>query len=149
MIGGLFAGLAESPGETIIYRGRSFKAYRGMGSIGAMAKGAHDRYRQDGPARAADAKNQPPQKLVPEGVDGRVPYKGPLADFVFQLVGGLRAGMGYCGTRTIEELRTKTRFIPVTSASVQESHPHDIVITQEAPNYSSFTNDNESARGPV
>jgi IMP dehydrogenase len=149
MIGGLFAGLAESPGETIIYRGRSFKAYRGMGSIGAMAKGAHERYRQDGPARPAEAKNQAPQKLVPEGVEGRVPYKGPLADFVFQLVGGLRAGMGYCGTRTIEELRTKTRFIQVTSASVQESHPHDIVITQEAPNYSSFTNDNESARGPV
>jgi IMP dehydrogenase len=147
MIGGLFAGLAESPGETIIYRGRSFKTYRGMGSLGAMAKGSHERYRQEpGVARhAADQENDAlaAQKLVPEGVEGRVPYKGPLADFVFQLVGGLRAGMGYCGTRTIEELRTKARFIQVTGASVQESHPHDIVITQEAPNYSSFTSDNE------
>jgi len=149
MIGGLFAGLAESPGDTIIYRGRSFKAYRGMGSIGAMAKGSHERYRQD-PGRSADgSKTGSPQKLVPEGVEGRVPYKGPLAEFVFQLVGGLRAGMGYCGTRTIEELRTKSRFIQVTGASVLEGHPHDIVITQEAPNYSSFTNDSDSGRGPV
>jgi IMP dehydrogenase len=150
MIGGLFAGLAESPGDTIIYRGRSFKAYRGMGSLGAMAKGSHERYRQDGPGRTPpEAKNGPPQKLVPEGVEGRVPYKGPLAEFVFQLVGGLRAGMGYCGTRTIEELRTKTRFIQVTGASVLEGHPHDIVITQEAPNYSSFTSESESGRGSV
>ena len=149
MIGGLFAGLAESPGDTIIYRGRSFKTYRGMGSIGAMAKGSHERYRQEGVTRSTDGKNAAPQKLVPEGVEGRVPYKGPLAEYVFQLVGGLRAGMGYCGTRTIEELRTKTRFIQVTGASVQESHPHDIVITQEAPNYSSFTNENENGRGPV
>src|SRR5262249_19348406 len=141
MIGGLFAGLAESPGDTIIYRGRSFKSYRGMGSIGAMAKGSHERYRQDTSPRTSDGgQSGTPQKLVPEGVEGRVPYKGPLADFVFQLVGGLRAGMGYCGTRTIEELRTKTRFIQVTGASVLESHPHDIVITQEAPNYSSFSN---------
>src|SRR5262249_52099230 len=110
MIGGLFAGLAESPGETIIYRGRSFKSYRGMGSLGAMAKGSHERYRQETSRSTADAKSANSQKLVPEGVEGRVPYKGPLADFVFQLVGGLRAGMGYCGTRTIEELRTKTRF---------------------------------------
>jgi IMP dehydrogenase len=147
MIGGLFAGLAESPGETIIYRGRSFKTYRGMGSLGAMAKGSHERYRQEaGAARHSAAKedgNVATQKLVPEGVEGRVPYKGPLADYVFQLVGGLRAGMGYCGARTIDELRTKARFIQVTGASVQESHPHDIVITQEAPNYSSFTSDNE------
>jgi IMP dehydrogenase len=149
MIGGLFAGLAESPGDTIIYRGRSFKTYRGMGSIGAMAKGSHERYRQEGTGRASEGKNGSPQKLVPEGVEGRVPYKGPLADYVFQLVGGLRAGMGYCGTRAIEELRTKARFIQVTGASVQESHPHDIVITQEAPNYSSFTNEGESGRGPV
>ncbi|MBV8075392.1 MAG: IMP dehydrogenase [Planctomycetaceae bacterium] len=148
MIGGLFAGLAESPGDTIIYRGRSFKTYRGMGSLGAMAKGSHERYRQEGAPRA-DGKNAAPQKLVPEGVEGRVPYKGPLAEFVFQLVGGLRAGMGYCGTRTIEELRTKTRFIQVTGASVLESHPHDIVITQEAPNYSSFSSDNETGRGAV
>jgi IMP dehydrogenase len=153
MIGGLFAGLAESPGDTIIYRGRSFKAYRGMGSIGAMAKGSHERYRQDGPGRTSSggegSKAAAPQKLVPEGVEGRVPYKGPLADFVFQLVGGLKAGMGYCGTRTIEELRTKAKFIQVTGASVQESHPHDIVITQEAPNYSSFSNESESGRGPA
>jgi IMP dehydrogenase len=149
MIGGLFAGLAESPGETIIYRGRSFKSYRGMGSLGAMAKGSHERYRQDAGWAAGEAKGTAPQKLVPEGVEGRVPYKGPLADFVFQLVGGLRAGMGYCGTRTIEELRTRTRFIQVTGASVLESHPHDIVITQEAPNYSSFASDGESGRGSV
>jgi IMP dehydrogenase len=151
MIGGLFAGLAESPGDTIIYRGRSFKTYRGMGSIGAMAKGAHERYRQEPTARLQDKdeKTTLNQKFVPEGVEGRVPYKGPLADFVFQLVGGLRAGMGYCGARTIEELRTKTRFVQVTAASVQESHPHDIVITQEAPNYSSFTSDNEVGRGSV
>jgi len=150
MIGGLFAGLAESPGDTIIYRGRSFKAYRGMGSLGAMTRGSHERYRQEVPTRSAgDGKAAIPQKLVPEGVEGRVPYKGPLADFVFQLVGGLRAGMGYCGSRTIEDLRTRTRFIQVTGASVQESHPHDIVITQEAPNYSSFSSENDTGRGPV
>ncbi|OJW05426.1 MAG: IMP dehydrogenase [Planctomycetales bacterium 71-10] len=145
MIGGLFAGLAESPGDTIIYRGRSFKAYRGMGSLGAMAKGSHERYRQEA-ARPADGKSATPQKLVPEGVEGRVPYKGPLSDYVFQLVGGLRAGMGYCGTRTIEDLRTKSRFIQVTSASVQEGHPHDIAITQEAPNYSSYSGESDGGR---
>ncbi|MFL5327841.1 MAG: IMP dehydrogenase [Gemmataceae bacterium] len=128
MIGGLFAGLAESPGQTIIYKGRSFKTYRGMGSMGAMMDGSRDRYQQ---------KETVTSKLVPEGVEGRVPYKGPLAPFVVQLVGGLRAGMGYCGTGTIDELRTKARFIQVSAASVQESHPHDIFITQEAPNYSS------------
>jgi IMP dehydrogenase len=129
MLGGLLAGLAESPGQTIIYKGRSFKTYRGMGSLGALgAAGSRDRYRQDANGGG---------KLVPEGVEGRVPYKGPLSPFVYQLVGGLRAGMGYCGTRNIEELRTRTRFITVSSASVQESHPHDIAITQEAPNYSS------------
>ena len=130
MLGGLLAGLAESPGQTIIYKGRTFKTYRGMGSIGAMSKpdGSSDRYRQGGSNTG---------KLVPEGVEGRVPYKGNLAPFVYQLVGGLRAGMGYCGTRNIEELRTKARFILVSGASVQESHPHDILITQEAPNYSS------------
>jgi IMP dehydrogenase len=150
MIGGLFAGLAESPGETIIFRGRSFKTYRGMGSLGAMAKGSHERYRQDGsPKMGTDSKGSVPQKLVPEGVEGRVPYKGPLADYVFQLVGGLKAGMGYCGCRNVEELRTKTRFIQVTGASVQESHPHDIVITQEAPNYSSFSHEVETGRGTV
>jgi IMP dehydrogenase len=149
MIGGLFAGLAESPGETIIYRGRSFKSYRGMGSLGAMSKGSHERYRQDGPTKGQEGKAPSPQKMVPEGVEGRVPYKGPLADFVFQLVGGLRAGMGYCGTRSIEELRTKTRFVQVTGASVHESHPHDVAITQEAPNYSSFMGENDNGRGSV
>ncbi len=129
MLGSLLAGLAESPGQTIIYKGRSFKTYRGMGSIGAMVAGSKDRYRQD-PGGTRD-------KLVPEGVEGRVPYKGALAPFVYQLVGGLRAGMGYCGTRNVEELRTRTRFILVSAAAVQESHPHDIAITQEAPNYSS------------
>jgi len=128
MIGGLFAGLAESPGITILYKGRTFKTYRGMGSLGAMVKGSSERYRQGSEPLAG--------KLVPEGVEGRVPFKGPLSEYVYQLVGGLRAGMGYCGTRTIEELRTDARFIRVTSASVRESHPHDIAITQEAPNYS-------------
>jgi IMP dehydrogenase len=113
----------------IIYKGRSFKVYRGMGSLGAMMAGSGDRYAQQKSANA--------DKMVPEGVEGRVPYKGNLAPFVYQLVGGLKAGMGYCGTRTIEELRTKARFIQVSAAAVQESHPHDIVITQEAPNYSS------------
>ena len=131
MIGGLFAGLAESPGQTILFRGRSFKVYRGMGSLGAMMAGSADRYHQGGPAQPANG------KLVPEGVEGRVPYKGMLAPYVYQLVGGLRAGMGYCGCHTLDELRTKSRFIQVTAASVQESHPHDIAITQEAPNYSS------------
>jgi IMP dehydrogenase len=138
MLGGLFAGLAESPGQTIIYKGRSFKTYRGMGSLGAMVAGSSDRYGQAGAdLQSAGTERNGGGKLVPEGVEGRVPYKGHLAPFVYQLVGGLRAGMGYCGTRNIEELRTRTRFIMVTGASVQESHPHDIAITQEAPNYSS------------
>lgn len=130
MIGGLFAGLAESPGQTILYKGRTFKSYRGMGSLGAMVAGSGDRYFQ-GKESTTNG------KLVPEGVEGRVPYKGQLAPFLYQLVGGLRAGMGYCGTQTLEELRTRARFIQVSAASVQESHPHDILITQEAPNYSS------------
>jgi len=128
MIGGLFAGLEESPGARILYQGRVYKAYRGMGSLGAMVQGSGERYRQPGSARS--------DKLVPEGVEGRVPYRGPLGPFVYQLVGGLRAGMGYCGTRTIEELRNDAQFIQVSPASVRESHPHDITITQEAPNYS-------------
>ena len=128
MIGGLLAGTAESPGQTVLYQGRTFKAYRGMGSLGAMVHGSSERYRQRVTGRGSD-------KLVPEGVEGRVPFKGPMSVFVYQLVGGLRAGMGYCGTRTIDELRTESRFIQVTAASVRESHPHDIVITQEAPNY--------------
>jgi IMP dehydrogenase len=134
MIGGLFAGLAESPGQLILYRGRSFKHYRGMGSLGAMVAGSADRYQQSGAANPAQPANG---KLVPEGVEGRVPYKGHLAPFVYQLVGGLRAGMGYCGCQNLDELRARARFIQVTAASVQESHPHDISITQEAPNYSS------------
>lgn len=128
MLGSLFAGLEESPGLTILYKGRTFKTYRGMGSLGAMVQGSKDRYRQVDSTR---------DKLVPEGVEGRVPYKGPLAPFVYQLVGGLRAGMGYCGARNVDELREQTRFIRVSAATVQESHPHDIAITQEAPNYSS------------
>ncbi|MCO6454539.1 MAG: IMP dehydrogenase [Pirellulaceae bacterium] len=130
MIGGLFAGLAESPGRTILYQGRTFKVYRGMGSLGAMVKGSHERYRQESSGGGGNG------KLVPEGVEGRVPFKGPLSEFVYQLVGGLRAGMGYCGTRTIDDLRREARFIQVSAASVRESHPHDIAITQEAPNYS-------------
>ena len=129
MIGGLFAGLEESPGAEILYQGRTFKAYRGMGSLGAMVHGSSERYHQGTGGRGSD-------KLVPEGVEGRVPFKGPLGPCVYQLVGGLRAGMGYCGTRTIEELRKEARFLQVSPASVRESHPHDITITQEAPNYS-------------
>jgi IMP dehydrogenase len=137
MIGGLFAGLAESPGKTILYQGRTFKTYRGMGSLGAMVKGSSERYRQAGEGGGTG-------KLVPEGVEGRVPFKGPLSDFVYQLVGGLRAGMGYCGTKTIEELRTDTRFIQVSAATVRENHPHDVAITQEAPNYSPEYHDGSS-----
>ena len=129
MLGGLLAGVAESPGQTVLFQGRTFKAYRGMGSLGAMVHGSSERYRQRATGRGSD-------KLVPEGVEGRVPFKGPLSVFVYQLVGGLRAGMGYCGTRTIDELRRDARFIQVSAAAVRESHPHDIVITQEAPNYS-------------
>ncbi len=137
MLGGLLAGLAESPGQTIIYKGRSFKIYRGMGSLGAMGGGSSDRYAQGEIRGERDGGRHDGGKLVPEGVEGRVPYKGPLGPFVYQLVGGLKAGMGYCGSRNIEELRSRARFILVTAASVQESHPHDIAITQEAPNYSS------------
>ena len=127
MMGSLFAGLDESPGELVIHQGRRYKTYRGMGSMGAMIQGSKDRYGQAGVRESS--------KLVPEGVEGRVPYRGPLSDFVYQMVGGLRAGMGYCGTRTIEELRKNARFCRITSASMAESHPHDIQITREAPNY--------------
>ncbi|MGI6037689.1 MAG: IMP dehydrogenase [Limnochordia bacterium] len=127
MIGNLFAGTEESPGEVEIYQGRSYKVYRGMGSLGAMRCGSSDRYFQMGQ-----------KKLVPEGIEGRVPYKGALSDMVFQLVGGLRAGMGYCGVKDIDELRTKTRFIRITAASHRENHPHDVQITKEAPNYHAF-----------
>jgi len=134
MVGSLFAGLEESPGELVLYRGRRFKLYRGMGALGAMVKGSADRYTQEGLAAP---------KLVPEGVEGRVPYRGLLSEFVYQLVGGLRAGMGYCGAATIEELRQKGRFVRVSFAGVRESHPHDIVITQEAPNYSGLEVDSQ------
>jgi IMP dehydrogenase len=130
MIGGLLAGLDESPGERVLYQGRTYKAYRGMGSLGAMVHGSSERYRQSG---GTDPNNK--GKLVPEGVEGRVAYKGALSPFLYQLVGGLRAGMGYCGAKTIDELRTEARFIQITAASVRENHPHDIAITQEAPNY--------------
>lgn len=126
MLGGMFAGVEESPGETIIFEGRQFKAYRGMGSLEAMQKGSKDRYFQDA---EDDIK-----KLVPEGISGRVPYKGHLADVMYQLVGGLRAGMGYCGAKTTVDLQ-KAKFIKITSAGVKESHPHDVVITRESPNY--------------
>lgn len=125
MLGSLLAGCDEAPGEIEIYQGRSFKVYRGMGSLGAMNAGSKDRYFQTGS-----------KKLVPEGVEGRVPYKGMLSDTIFQLCGGLRSGMGYCGCHNIEELRTKTKFVRITGAGLKESHPHDVYITKEAPNYS-------------
>ena len=127
MIGSLFAGTEEAPGEVILFQGRSFKSYRGMGSIGAMREGSRDRYAQDMTASES--------KLVPEGIEGRVPYKGTLADMVTQLVGGLRSGMGYTGCHTIREFQEKTRFLRITSAGLKESHVHDVIITKEAPNY--------------
>lgn len=132
MLGGLLAGLDESPGEMILFQGRTFKRYRGMGSLGAMVQGSSERYRQS--LDNEDSRGKP--KLVPEGVEGRVPYKGPLQSLLYQLVGGLRAGMGYLGVRTIEELRTQPQFLRVSAATVRENHPHDIAITQESPNYS-------------
>jgi IMP dehydrogenase len=126
MIGSLFAGTDESPGQLVLYQGRSYKVYRGMGSLGAMRKGSKDRYGQGG---AAD------EKLVPEGIEGRVPYRGALISILYQLIGGLRAGMGYTGARTIEELRREARFIKITSQGLRESHVHDVIITEEAPNY--------------
>ena len=124
MMGSIFAGCEESPGDTEIYEGRKYKVYRGMGSIAAMEKGSKDRYFQTGS-----------KKLVPEGVEGRVPYKGALSDTVFQLIGGLRSSMGYCGTETISELKERGKFVKMTAAGLRESHPHDISITKEAPNY--------------
>jgi len=126
MIGSLFAGTKEAPGEVILYQGRSYKVYRGMGSLGAMKKGSKDRYFQS---------EVEEKKLVPEGIEGMVPYRGPLADTIHQLVGGLRAGMGYCGAANIEEMRKKARFVKITSAGLKESHVHDVIITKEAPNY--------------
>jgi len=132
MLGSLFAGLDESPGESVIWRGRRFKEYRGMGSLGAMAQGSADRYNQ----RASEDPSKPGGvKLVPEGVEGRVPYRGPLSDFVYQLVGGLKSGMGYCGAETIEHLRQHATFCSVSPAGKAESHPHGVMITRESPNY--------------
>jgi IMP dehydrogenase len=127
MMGGMFAGTDESPGEIVLYQGRSYKSYRGMGSLGAMADGSADRYFQD-PANNAD-------KLVPEGIEGRVPYKGSALAIIYQMIGGLRASMGYCGCATIEDMRTKSEFVQITSAGMRESHVHDVQITKEAPNY--------------
>ncbi len=127
MIGNLFAGTKESPGEIVLYQGRSYKVYRGMGSIDAMKQGSKDRYFQE--------ETEETSKFVPEGIEGRVPYRGPLADMVYQLVGGLRSGMGYCGTTTIEELRNNACFVRITASGLRESHVHDVIITKEAPNY--------------
>jgi len=126
MIGSLFAGTDEAPGEIILYQGRSYKVYRGMGSVGAMRAGSRDRYFQ---VETTDT------KLVPEGIEGRVPYRGSLSQSLYQLIGGLRAGMGYCGCHNIEELRTRARFIRITTPGLRESHVHDVIITKEAPNY--------------
>jgi IMP dehydrogenase len=126
MIGSLFAGTEESPGDKVLYQGRSYKTYRGMGSMGAMEKGSGDRYGQEGLAA---------QKLVPEGIEGMVPFRGPLADNIYQLIGGLHAGMGYCGTPTVDELRRRAKFIRITGAGLKESHVHDVFVTKEAPNY--------------
>jgi IMP dehydrogenase len=130
MLGGLFAGTDESPGETIIYQGRSYKVYRGMGSLEAMQAGSKDRY-----YLGDKDEDEGGEKLVPEGIVGRVPYKGPISENVFQLLGGLKAGMGYVGSRTIEELREKARFVRISGAGLRESHVHDVIITEEAPNY--------------
>ncbi|MBL7960024.1 IMP dehydrogenase [bacterium] len=127
MIGGLFAGTEESPGESVLYEGRKYKVYRGMGSISAMRQGSRDRYFQED--------EMDTNKLVPEGIEGRVPFKGKLSDVVYQMVGGLRSAMGYCGAKTIGEMKTKTKLIKMTGAGLKESHPHDVLITQEAPNY--------------
>ena len=126
MIGSLLAGTEESPGEVILFQGRSYKVYRGMGSLGALVMGGRDRYFQEGESEA---------KLVPEGIEGRVPYKGLVSGVVYQLVGGLRAGMGYCGASSIPELKEKARFMKLTNAGLRESHVHDVIITREAPNY--------------
>lgn len=127
MIGGLFAGIDESPGEMVLYEGRSYKMYRGMGSLEAMKQGSKDRYFQD--------VEEDIHKLVPEGIEGRVPYQGPLSETVYQMIGGLRAAMGYCGVKTIRELQSKAQFVQITDAGLRESHPHDVTITKEAPNY--------------
>ncbi|MFN3785686.1 MAG: IMP dehydrogenase, partial [Thiothrix sp.] len=128
MLGGMFAGTEEAPGEVELFQGRSYKSYRGMGSLGAMAKGSSDRYFQEGSENAVD-------KLVPEGIEGRVPYKGPLAPIIHQMMGGLRSSMGYVGCKNLAEMRTKPQFVRISSAGMRESHVHDVTITKESPNY--------------
>jgi IMP dehydrogenase len=135
MIGSLLAGTEESPGETILYQGRTFKAYRGMGSLGAMKAGSSDRYFQESMEAESSVNGASLSKLVPEGIEGMVPYKGSVEALVAQLTGGVRSGMGLAGCRTIEELRTKSRLIRITAAGLKESHAHDVIITKEAPNY--------------
>jgi IMP dehydrogenase len=139
MIGSMFAGTDESPGELILYQGRSYKSYRGMGSLGAMAQGSSERYFQsteaDSSAASMDGESNRLGKLVPEGIEGRVPYRGSVAMIVHQMVGGLKSGMGYCGCATIAELLQKTRFVRISGAGLRESHVHDVMITREAPNY--------------
>ena len=132
MLGSMLAGLDEAPGEVVFYDGRRFKEYRGMGSVGAMRGYGRDRY---GTAQGGSGKKDASGKLVPEGVEGRVPYKGPLHDYLFQLAGGLRAGLGYAGAASLDDLREKARFIRITNAGLIESHPHDVIITKEPPNY--------------
>jgi IMP dehydrogenase len=127
MIGSLFAGTDETPGETFLYQGRTYKGYRGMGSLGAMSQGSSDRYFQ--------SQTSATSKLVPEGIEGKVPYRGPLANVIYQLLGGLRSGMGYVGAGTIAELQEKAKFVRISSAGLRESHVHDVIITKEAPNY--------------
>ena len=132
MMGGLFAGTEEAPGEVILYQGRSYKSYRGMGSIGAMQQGSADRYFQE-----SSTGNPNADKLVPEGIEGRVPYKGSVVSIIYQMAGGLRASMGYCGCASIEAMRAQAEFVQITSAGMRESHVHDVQITKEAPNYRS------------
>ncbi|MBN1542624.1 IMP dehydrogenase, partial [candidate division KSB1 bacterium] len=127
MLGNMLAGTEESPGETVLYEGRTYKVYRAMGSLGAMRSGRGDRYFQEGERNI--------KKLVPEGIEGRVPFRGKVSDVIYQMIGGLRASMGYCGAANLEEMKLKSRFIRITAAGLLESHPHDIIITQEAPNY--------------
>jgi IMP dehydrogenase len=142
MIGSLFAGTDESPGELILYQGRTFKSYRGMGSLGAMAQGSSERYFQSTEDDSSSASTSHDgesrnrlDKLVPEGIEGRVPYRGSVAMIVYQMVGGLKSGMGYCGCATIPDLLQKTRFVRISGAGLRESHVHDVMITREAPNY--------------
>ena len=130
MMGGAFAGTEEAPGEVILYQGRSYKSYRGMGSIGAMQQGSADRYFQE-----SNASNPNADKLVPEGIEGRVPYKGSMVAIVYQMAGGVRAAMGYCGCASITEMNERAEFVEITSAGIRESHVHDVQITKEAPNY--------------